>query len=417
MTRRTGLGRRRASLVLTSAACVVAVLAFSGAAVGAPEKQRGGLTTITVNTLPISNGLPLDLGIRRGFFEAQGIRIEKRTLQSGNDIVLALANRNGDIGYVGWVPAMIARTQGIPLVAVAASDVEGTSEADNWQNILVRGNSPIRTPRDLAGKTIAVNALKGVGEVMIKAALERRGVNPESVRLLALPFPAMRSALQNGQVDAIWTPEPFMSQALNLDNARIVLAPGPVLGKFWPIGAYVARTSWASRNPALARRFRIAINRSLAYAQAHPQEMRSMLPPGTENVRLPIWSPLIDRAKLRQLAQYSRRFGVITRMPNLSQLVPRNVTGGKTLQGTAGRTTVRLLLDGRPVRSLQEGEYTFVVSDRSKTAAFRLRGPGVNRSTSVRGVGRSTWTLSLRPGRYTYGLVGGRRVQRSFRVV
>ena len=102
--------------------------------------------TITVDTLPIANALPMDLGIKKGFFAAQGIEINKRTLQSGNDIVLALANNNGDIGYLGWVPMMIASTQGIPLSAVAASEVEGTSVADNWQNILVKGDSSIRTP-------------------------------------------------------------------------------------------------------------------------------------------------------------------------------------------------------------------------------------------------------------------------------
>jgi ABC-type taurine transport system substrate-binding protein len=311
---------------------------------------------------------------------------------------------------------MIASTSGIPLSAVASSDVEGTSTADNWQNILVRGDSSIRRPADLAGKTIAVNALKGVGEVMIKAALRKRGVNPNSINLLALPFPAMRAALRNGQVDAIWTPEPFMSQALNLDGARIVMAPGPVLGRFWPIGTYVARTSWVRQNPGLARRFRLAINRSLAYAQSHPREMRAMLPAGTENVRLPIWSPLIDRAKLRQLATYSRQYGVITRMPNLTQMVPRSVTGGKTLQGVVTQAGVQLLVDGRRVRRLPQGEYTFVVSDRMRTADFRLRGPGVNRRTSVRGVGRSTWTLTLRPGRYTYRSTGRPSARRTFRV-
>ena len=50
---------------------------------------------------------------------------------------------------------------------------------------------------------------------MIKAALKKVGVDPNSVRLLALPFPAMRSALNNGQVDAIWTPEPFLTQVIN----------------------------------------------------------------------------------------------------------------------------------------------------------------------------------------------------------
>ena len=411
---RTQLRRRPRVPFAVIGITIAAVTLFGGTASSAPARA---LATINLNTLPIANGFPLDLGIKHGFFQAQGIEISKKTLQSGNDIVLALANHNGDIGYVGWVPAMIASTSGIAMSAVAASDVEGTSVADNWQNIMVKGDSSIRTPRDLSGKTIAVNALKGVGEVMIKAALRKVGVNPESVRLLAVPFPNMRAALRNGQIDAFWAPEPFVSQALNLDGARIVMAPGPVLGKFWPIGAYVALNSWTRSNRALAKKFRLAINRSLAYAQSHPNEIREMLPAGTQNVRLPIWTPLIDRAKLRQLARYSKDFGVITKLPNLNQLVPRSVTGGKTLQGTITRRTIRLLLDGKPVKTLPEGEYTFVVSDRSKTASYRLRGPGVNKRTPLKGVGRYTWTLSLKPGRYTYSSIGTPALSRRFRVV
>ena len=145
-------------------------------------------------------------------------------------------------------------------------ELEGTDQASNWQNILVKGSSSIRTPADLAGKTIAVNALKGVGEVMIRAALEKAGVDQNSIKLLALPFPAMRAALNSGQVDAIWTPEPFLSQAINIDGARDLFAPGPVLGKYFPIGGYFVRTDWASRNAAVAARFRTAMNQSLEYA-------------------------------------------------------------------------------------------------------------------------------------------------------
>src|SRR5215216_2041856 len=316
--KRVGRGSRRRAPVLAAAlAAVTAATLFGGATASARDTAgKKQLAAVTVATLPIANALPLDLGIKKGFFSAQGIEINKRTLQSGNDVVLALANNNGDIGYLGFVPMMIARTQGIQLTTVAASEVEGTNETDNWQNILVKGSSSIRSPSDLAGKTIAVNALKGVGEVMIKAALKKRGVNPGSVRLLAMPFPTMRTALRNGQVDAIWTPEPFLSQALNLDNARIVMAPGPVLGRFWPIGGYGALTEWVRGNPALAKKFRTAINRSLTYAQGHPAEIRELLPAGTGNVRLPIWSPLADRTKILQTARYARDFGVITKLPN-----------------------------------------------------------------------------------------------------
>jgi len=218
MTVDTKGGRGSRLLGLSVSGLLAVVVAFGATAASAPAGPQATVT-ITVNTLPIANALPMDLGIKKGFFSEQGIEIAKKTLQSGNDIILALQNSSGEIGYVGWVPAMIARTQGIPVTAIAASEVEGTSEADNWQNILVKGSSSIRTPADLAGKTIAVNALKGVGEVAIKAAMKKVGVDPNSIKLLALPFPAMRSALNNGQVDAIWTPEPFLTQALTIDGA------------------------------------------------------------------------------------------------------------------------------------------------------------------------------------------------------
>ena len=408
-------GRQARLLAAASLAAVAVFVTFGSTAASAPDAADRAMVTITVNSLPISNGLPLDLGVRKGFFAQQGIEINRRNLQSGNDIVLALSNSQGDIGYVGWVPLMLARMQRIPLVAVAASDVEGTNVNDNWQNILVRGSSSIRTPADLAGKTIAVNALKGVGEVMIKAALQKVGVNPNSVNLTPLAFPAMPAALNNNQVDAIWTPEPFMSQALG-GGARIVMAPGPVLGRFFPIGVYVAREDWVRRNRALAARFQRAMNRSLAYAQANPNEVRELLPAATRNVRLPIWSPLADREQLNALARYAREFAVISSLPNMALLVPRVIPGGKTLQGAVGRRFILLRQDGKAVTRLAAGRYTFVVQDRSRAQAFRLVGPGVRRQTGIAGTGRATWTLALRRGTYVFSTVRAPIIRRTFRV-
>src|SRR3954462_7121575 len=393
--------------------CVLALVLFCGAAAGKSQRK---LATVTVDTLNIANGYPLDLGIQKGFFANHGIEIKKQVLQSGNDIVLALANNNGDIGYLGYVPMFIARTQGIKFVLISASEVEGTSADDNWQNIMVKGSSSIRTPQDLAGKTIAVNALKGVGEVMIKAALKKVGVDPNSPKLLAVGFGAMRSALNNGQIDAFWAPEPFVSQGLNIDGDRIVMAPGPVLGKFWPIGGYGALDSWVKKNPQLAKQFHDAISQSLAYAQAHPDEVRALLPAGTQNVRLPIWSPVVDRDKLVQLAKYAKEFGVIESLPNMAALVPSSVTGGKVLQGTVGNVFITLRLDGKSVKTLPHGKYTLVVQDNSKSTGFRLAGPGVTKQTSVKGTGRSTWTLTLKKGKYVYSSITHSRRRTTLRV-
>ena len=45
-----------------------------------------------MDTLAIANGLPLTLGINKGFFAAQGLEIKPKIFASGNDIVLAMAN-------------------------------------------------------------------------------------------------------------------------------------------------------------------------------------------------------------------------------------------------------------------------------------------------------------------------------------
>jgi NitT/TauT family transport system substrate-binding protein len=415
------LNRRRTRMVAVAAAGLLVLLgALGGSASGAPG--RTALTTVTVDTLPIANGLPLDLGIAKGFFSAHGIEIKKQILQSGNDIVLALANHNGDVGYLGYVPMMIARTQGIPMSLVAGSEVEGTSTTDNWQNILVKGSSAIRTPADLAGKTIAVNALKGVGEVVIKAALKKVGVDPNSVKLLALPFPSMRSALNNGQVDAIWCPEPFLTQGLNLDGDRVVMAPGPTLGNFFPNGGYAALHDWVSGNAATAKNFKAAIDESLAYAQNHPDEIRALLPAGTQNVRLPVWTSTIDRTQLLTLAKDAKEFGVISSLPNFTQLFPSAVRSGFAvglLEGAVGpaKTSIILKQAGARAKRVDPGKYLLIVKDNSKVLNFHLKGPGVDKSTSVKKTGTTRWTITLQPGVYTYRTdAGGKKVRGSFTV-
>ena len=397
--------------VATLGAMIAGLAIFGGSASSAPRAT----VELRLLTLPIANALPLDLGVQKGFFSQQGITFKKTTLQSGNDVVLAMGNNNGEIAYAGFVPMMIGSTSGIPLQLLAASEVEGTSTADNWQNILVKGSSSIRTPRDLAGKTIAVNALKGVGEIMIRAAFEKLGMSSNAARLTAVPFPQMRTALNNGQVDAVWTPEPFLSQIIS-DGGRSVMAPGPVLGKFFPIGGYAAKPSWASANRGLAQRFRAAMNRSLLYAQSHPDEIRALLPAASRNIRLPIWSTIIDRRKLTQLANYSRKYDVISRLPNMRQLVPNSIASGLVLQATASPKLVRLRLDGRTVTRLNVGPYVFVVADTSRKQNFHVKGPGVHKSTKLKGRGRATWTVNLRKGVYRYWSDAKPRAKKTFRV-
>lgn len=86
----------------------------------------------------------------------------------------------------------------------------------------------------------------------------------------------------------------------------------------------------------------------------------------------------------------------------------------------SGRVTSRLITlktsAGTRVTSLLENTYKLTVSDMSKTQNFHLTGPGVNRKTGVGARVKKTWTLVLRPGKYTYRSDKSRKLRRTFTV-
>ena len=73
------------------------------------------------------------------------------------------------------------------------------------------------------------------------------------------------------------------------------------------------------------------------------------------------------------------------------------------LSGVSGPGfTITLKSGGKGVTTLKPGAYTIVVSDKSSIHNFHLFGPGVNKKTSVPFTGTQTWTVTLKPGSYTY---------------
>jgi plastocyanin len=51
---------------------------------------------------------------------------------------------------------------------------------------------------------------------------------------------------------------------------------------------------------------------------------------------------------------------------------------------------------------VKHGAYVITIHDRSAIHDFHLTGPGVNKKTSVPGVGTTTWRLTLKKGTYKF---------------
>ena len=63
---------------------------------------------------------------------------------------------------------------------------------------------------------------------------------------------------------------------------------------------------------------------------------------------------------------------------------------------------IKVTKNGVRVRTIKAGKYVMKIEDESSAHNFRLKGPGFNRATGVSFKGERMWTVTLRPGRYTF---------------
>ena len=57
---------------------------------------------------------------------------------------------------------------------------------------------------------------------------------------------------------------------------------------------------------------------------------------------------------------------------------------------------------GKDLKTVKAGKYKIKVEDKSTFHNFHLIGPGLNKKTTVSFKGETTWTITLKKGKYTY---------------
>ena len=83
--------------------------------------------------------------------------------------------------------------------------------------------------------------------------------------------------------------------------------------------------------------------------------------------------------------------------------VPLASAATPTLVGTDGPGfTITLKKGTKKVSKLKPGTYIFKIADKSGIHNFHLKGPGVDKKTSVGAKTNVTWKLKLKAGKYTF---------------
>src|SRR5918911_5483747 len=87
----------------------------------------------------------------------------------------------------------------------------------------------------------------------------------------------------------------------------------------------------------------------------------------------------------------------VTALLASAQAAPRRLLRGEVGPGFS----IEVTRAGKDVKRLKAGVYRIKIEDKAAIHNFHLIGPRVNRKTTVPFMGDRTWTVRLRPGRYT----------------
>ena len=231
---------------------------------------EGELRLVRVNTgLGLATGREAYLTVaeEKGFFAEEGIRIEVVPGEGTVTNLTQLATGQVDIATIDVNAALVEFAAGtftdFVLTAVLHAQLLGC--------IIVRDDSGITRPRDLAGKRLAVIP-GGTNTILFPTFAALNGFDPASVELVSPPPPSFGALLAAGEVDAI---QQFVlaRAAIEREVGRPirVFTYSDTLPELYGSGLGCSRRL-AAEEPELVRAFNRAALRGLEYAVSNPTE-------------------------------------------------------------------------------------------------------------------------------------------------
>ncbi|MBI4589160.1 MAG: ABC transporter substrate-binding protein [Candidatus Rokubacteria bacterium] len=288
---------------------------------------------LNVGTMKIGDLSPFFLALDRAFFKEAGLEINVAAMVGGAAIGPALASGALNIGWSNVVSIYQAHLQGFDhrFIANGAVNRRGTNDVFGFQ---VAATSPIKSAKDLEGKTVASNTLRNIIHVSGLHWIDTNGGDSSKVKWIELPFPQMEPALVNKQIDAFVAVEPFVTVPSKVNKKTKVL--GYPLGGIAPrllIASYFASDAWIQKNVEAVKGFITAINRGIDAHNANPEEAKATIakhtglkPEFLKELVLPAFERKILESDLQPMLDVAFQYKLIDR-----KFPPREVISSHAL--------------------------------------------------------------------------------------
>jgi NitT/TauT family transport system substrate-binding protein len=245
----------------------------SGTQGSSSSGASGATTSIKVGTAPTLSGTSFYLAAQNRTFVKDHLSAAPELMTSGAQSIPLLLNGQIQFSVSDAVAAIKAISQGVPLKIVAQGPIVSPDPRKDNAGLLVgRG---VTSAGELAGKTVAVNALGSFSELAAERSIDLAGGDSSKVKFVELPIPQMAAAVKAGAVAGAAISEPFLSEGKAAGLRDLM----PILYRVFPdapMVVYVTSTSYASSHPQVVREFADAMTTADATLSTNPATLKSV---------------------------------------------------------------------------------------------------------------------------------------------
>ncbi|MET0411859.1 MAG: aliphatic sulfonate ABC transporter substrate-binding protein [Polyangiaceae bacterium] len=234
---------------------------------GASSKSPGVFRVVRPKQLT-----PLSVLEKQGTLEKSlaplGLKVEWLEFAAGPQQLEALNAGALDIASTAESPPIFAQAAGNSLVYLATTHPSGKAVS-----LLVKPQAKIETLGDLKGKRVAFQKAS-IGHYLLVRGLESVGLSLNDVTSVFLPPPDANAAFSEGQVDAWFVWEPFVTRAVQNGSGKVLVDGGQLRDT---ANFITTRREFLEQHRDALQLFVRDLQAAEAWSTAHPREMTELL--------------------------------------------------------------------------------------------------------------------------------------------
>lgn len=254
-------------LLLVLVSVVLAVSVITGCSEDKSTQASNDETQLRIAAQPYPLYTPVYVAYRLGYLDEElnkvGAKYEWKSFKSGPLVNEAVAAGEADLGFMADLPAIIAKSTGLPIEVVS-----NVAYGEKGIAVLAKADSPIQSVADLKGKKVAY-VTGSYAQHLLALLLSKEGLSLSDVQSVNLGAGDQPAALASGEVDAIVIWEQYISQ-LTSDGTAKVIADGTGVKRGNMITYAVS--DYANKNPEVIEAYIKALNRANEVIKNEPEK-------------------------------------------------------------------------------------------------------------------------------------------------